>query len=87
MSKIWDISWKEKNLMLLSSNWMPSAAKSVTLLIVDMIGERDIRSFKHLALVSIRDSQPRSRVSDGAWPSLAASQAPDQKQNLSDVIL
>ena len=89
MSKIWDISWKDKNLMLLSSNWMPSAAKSVTLLIVDMIEERDIRSFKHLALVSIRDSQPRSRVSDGAagpsWPRLTS--GADQKENLSDVIL
>ena len=87
MSKIWDISWKHKNLMLLSSNWMPSAAKSVTLLIVDMTEERDILSFKHLALVSIRESSPRSRVSDGAWPKLAASRAADQKENLSDVIL
>ena len=82
MSKIWDISWKDKNLMLLSSNWMPSAAKSVTLLIVDMIGERDIRSFKHLALVSIRDSQPRSRVSDGAWPRLAASRVEQIKRRI-----
>ena len=52
-----------------------------------MTEERDIRSFKHLALVSIRESSPRSRVSDGAWPKLAASRAADQKENLSDVIL